>query len=482
MGLLTSLRKQRFNHYTPSSVQFAPAMPEQATPLRQVVPSPVQTDLEQTERNLSHKHSIGASLARAWLTRSIKPFEFTNEYDHALSYQGVRSLGLYVHIPFCRSICAFCPYCKHPYQSETAKQYVQQLLREIDLVCGDHTKSTLENHSLSKKQAATSLYFGGGSPALLVDEIGAIINKLQEYFDITDGIGVELHPDDVTVETFKKLKTAGVTRISIGVQSFDSATLSILGRNHFDYSQVFETIQAVPFDTVAMDFIFALEGQTFESIKADIDTAFASGANHIALYPFIDFAFSKSNVKKMDKQQKKSLLYKIANYCMEQGYVRDSIWTFGKPGVDKYSSMTRDNFLGFGCSATSLLANQFKVNTFSPEAYEARINSGELPTALTTRFTKRQRMIYWLFWRLYTTHLHEQDFKDFFGEELNKMYGLELWLGTAFGMLKKKDGIYSLTNKGVFYYHHFEGYYTYKYIDHMWNIMRNEPFPKEVSI
>lgn len=415
---------------------------------------------------------IFISAARAWLLRSFKPFRFTDEFDHELDYRDTESLGLYVHIPFCRRICAFCPYCKQLYKKEAASSYMGALLQEIELVCAGQ----------AEKKDVTSLYFGGGSPALLADGLGRIISELRKYFNITDGIGVELHPEDVTEETLRKLKAAGVTRISIGIQSFDDEIVRLLGRDPIDYSRIFAAIQSVPFDTIAMDFIFALEGQTFETVAHDIDTAFANGANHIALYPFIDFAFSKSGIKKMGRRRVKSLIYRISEYCASRGYVRDSIWTFGKPGVDKYSSMTRDNFLGFGCSATTLLPGQFKINTFSTEAYAGRVNAAQLPTALTIRFRPRQRMIYWLFWRFYTTRLLPQDFETVFGLPLSKMYGLEFWLGRLFGLIENDNGAYRLTTRGVFYYHHFEGYYTLAYIDHMWNLMRNEPFPAGLEL
>lgn len=412
------------------------------------------------------------SIARMWLLRSFKPFQLANDYDAALDYQKIKSLGLYVHIPFCRTLCAFCPYCKQLYKREMATVYTESLLREIQLVCAKQ----------EGKKTVTSLYFGGGSPALLADDLTQIIIELEKYFHITDGIGVELHPNDVTVEVLRKLKTAGVTRISIGIQSFDEVILRKLGRKPFDYNQIFSAIQAVPFDTVAMDFIFALEGQTFDSVKYDIDAAFAGGANHIALYPFIDFAFAKSSIRKMSKWRMRSLLYKISTYCENKGYIRNSIWTFGKPGVDKYSSMTRDNFLGFGCSAATLLSDQFKINTFSIEAYAERVNAGNLPTALTIRFSRRQRMIYWLFWRFYTTRIYSQDFEEAFGVPLQNMYGFELWIGQRLKLLEKEGGGYRLTDRGVFYYHYFEGFYTLSYIDHMWNVMRREPFPEELIL
>ena len=413
-----------------------------------------------------------ASAARAWLLRSFKPFNFKDDFDNELNYINVESLGLYVHIPFCRKICSFCPYCKQIYDKETASQYIDALLHEIELVCAKQ----------KEKKDVTSLYFGGGSPALIADSMELIISKLRQYFNITDGIGVELHPDDINIEILNKIKSAGVTRISIGIQSFDINILRMLGREDFDCERIFNAINAVHFNTVAMDFIFAVEGQTFDSIKNDIDTAFNSGANHIALYPFIDFALADSNIRKMNNKKKKNLLYKISEYCKCQGYSRDSIWTFGKPGVDKYSSMTRDNFLGFGCSATTLLYDQFKINTFSTAAYQSRIKSDTLPTALTIRFTMRQRMVYWLFWRFYTTKLNPVDFINVFDIPLKKMYGFEMFIGTLLGLLKKTDGNYQLTDKGIFYYHYFERYYTYSYIDKMWNLMGKNPFPKGLSL
>jgi len=411
------------------------------------------------------------TLTRMWLVRSFRPFKFTNDFDNTLDYQKIESMGLYVHIPFCQRLCEFCPYCKQSYLREQADAYVESLLREIELVCAGQATKTV-----------TSLYFGGGSPALLIEHFDRIISALKKYFNVTDGIGVELHPDDVTVETLKKLKEAGVSRISVGIQSFDEGILHKLGRVPFDVRRLFSALQEVSFDTVAMDFIFAIEGQTFASVKSDIDTAFANGANHIALYPFIDFVFARHGVRKMSKSEMKKLLYDISAYCGSQGYIRDSIWTFGKPGADKYSSMTRDNYLGFGCSSATLLSDQFKVNTFSPDAYTGRINAGKLPTALTIRFSRRQRMIYWLFWRFYTTRLTPSDFESVFGVPLQKMYGFELWLGCLLGLLKKEGNNYRLTDKGVLYFYHFEGYYTLAYIDRMWGTMRVTPFPEEMTL
>lgn len=416
--------------------------------------------------------SLITTFTRTWLTRSFKPFLFENEYDRHLPFGDCDKLGLYVHIPFCKSICTFCPYCKTIYNKELCDKYIDALIQEIRMVGSQY----------DGKKETTSLYFGGGTPALVADRIGEIIEEINEYFMVTEGVGVELHPDNVTVETLGKLKAAGVTKISIGIQSFSEKFQAVLGRKPLDPVKLKEVLDEVAFETVSMDFIFALPDQTCEDIKSDVDTAFRNGANHVAIYPFIDFSFTQSEVKAMPKKQKKQLLDQITAYFKQKGYYRDSIWTFSSKKEAKYSSMTRDNFLGFGCSATTLLKNQFKINTFSVDEYCKRINGGELSTSLTIRFSLRQRMVYYLFWTLYSMQLDERKFEQFFGVPLKKMYGFEFWLAQKLGFLTKENNIYSMTAKGAFYYHYYEQFYTLSYIDKMWGIMRNEAFPKYIKI
>ena len=416
--------------------------------------------------------SIVTDLTRSWLTRSFKPFTFKNEYGQLLPYRDLENLGLYIHIPFCKSICNFCPYCKVRYDKDLCDRYIDALLKEIRMVGSQY----------GGREKVTSLYFGGGTPALAVERLKEIIGECKKYFEITEGIGLELHPDNVTVPTLRILKEAGITKISIGIQSFQSKYQTTLGRKSVDSVSMAAALAEVPFETVSMDFIFALPGQTFEDLKKDIDTAFAIGANHIAIYPFIDFTFTGSTVKALPKQEKRELLDAITVYCLDKGYARSSIWTFSSEPQAGYSSMTRDNFLGFGCSATTLLKDQFKINTFSVEEYCRRIDDDKLPTSLTIRFTRRQRMVYYLFWTAYSTKVDSADFEEFFGVKLQKMYGFELWLAKLLGFCTEKDGVYEMTLKGAFYYHYYENFYTLAYIDKMWGIMRREAFPEGIKL
>ena len=373
--------------------------------------------------------SVITSLTRSWLTRTLKPFTFKSEYDNILPFSECDNLGIYVHIPFCKSICNFCPYCKVRYSEELCDKYIDALIKEIHMVGSQH----------QGKKKVTSLYFGGGTPALAASRIKEIMDAINEHFTVTEGVGLELHPDNVKEDTLKTLKDGGVTKISIGIQSFCDKHQKTLGRKKVDTDTMKQALKAVSFETVSMDFIFALPEQTYEDLKSDIDKAFSLGANHIAIYPFIDFTFTESPLKAMPKRKKRKLLDDITKYCLDKGYTRSSIWTFSNDPYAKYSSMTRDNFLGFGCSATTLLKDQFKVNTFDIESYFERISQNQLPTSLTIRFIKRQRMIYWLFWEAYSTRVKSSDFERVFGVPLKKMYGFELWIAKLFGFVKENS-------------------------------------------
>ena len=438
--------------------------------------------------------SLITTLTRNYLTRSFKPFIFTNAYDAVLDYENLQNLGLYIHIPFCKSICSFCPYCKELYTPEKCNTYIDYLIKEIQMVAGGAQKSGAGHGAQAANSAqpaqkgegarkeVTSLYFGGGTPALAHNRLGEIIAAVNEHFIVTEGIGVELHPDNVTPEILASLKSAGVTKISIGIQSFQEKYQTVLGRKAVDAARLKDVLGKVQFETVSFDFIFALPGQTYDELKSDIDMAFECGANHIAIYPFIDFSFATSGIPVMKKNEKRRLLDDITNYCLGRGFSRSSIWTFSKGEDIRYSSMTRDNFLGFGCSATTLLKDSFKINTFSVEEYIKRIQAGSLPTALTIRFTLRQRMMYYLFWTAYSTQVDSAQFEQFFGVPLKKKYGFEAALAKLFGFVTEAGGIYQMTLKGAFFYHYYENYYTLSYIDKMWNCMRKTAFPEGLRL
>ncbi len=412
------------------------------------------------------------SLMRIWLTRSFKPFRFENIYSDRLEYEKLENLGLYVHIPYCRSICSFCPYCKVVYNEQSAGEYNFALLKEIDLAGKPQTG----------KKEVTSLYFGGGTPVLMLDHMEAIIEKLKQYFVIRDGIGIELHPEDINKDNLDKLKKMGITMVSIGFQSFNEECLQKLGRKGMDFVSKLQLVKEYDFDAVDVDLIFAIPGQTEKILTDDVLTAFRNGATQISTYPFIDFTFANNEYKPMPEAVKKKMLKTLSGYCAGLNVERTSVWTFAKRNTGKYSSVTRDTFLGFGVSATTLLKNSFKINTFSIKDYIKRISENCLPTSLTLKFSLRQRAVYYLFWSAYSMKISPDKFEKIVGKPLKKMYRMEFWLLEKMGLVVKENDQYILSPGAAYYYHYIEQVYTTAYIDKMWNISQKVAFPEEMVL
>lgn len=397
---------------------------------------------------------------------------FTNEYYEKILFHNEKDIGLYVHIPFCRTICSFCPYCKTIYDNGIATEYKTALLKEINMI----------GSTLQTKKDTTSLYFGGGTPCLMITDLRDIINTLKKYFIIHGGIGVELHPEDITKENLLILKDAGITMVSLGIQSFNENCLEKIGRKYSLFEEKISLVNQIGFEVIDVDLIFAIPGQTKDILLQDIETAFYHGATQISTYPFIDFTFADNKYKPLPEKNKKELLEVINNYCKITDKVRTSVWTFAKRNSGKYSSVTRDNFLGFGVSATTLLRNKFKINTFSIKSYIDRINNNMLSTSLTLNFSLRQRAVYYIFWSIYGMKLNSMKFEELMGVPLKKLYRFELFVGEKLGFLIEKNGMYYLTDKGAYYYHYIEQIYTTAYIDKMWNISRKIDFPEKMVL
>lgn len=412
------------------------------------------------------------SLMRIILTRSFKPFIFLGNYQDNLDFAALDNLGLYVHIPFCRSLCTFCPYCKEIYDPQKAAVYKEALLKEIDLT----------GKVLAKPKIATSLYFGGGTPALMADDLKEIIETLNKYFIITGGIGVELHPDDITTVNLRKLRAAGVNMVSIGIQSFNKDCLQKLGRNPGDFPEKLNTVKDHGFDTIDVDLIFAIPGQNDEILADDINMAFACGATQVSTYPFIDFTFTNNRYKPLSEKVKNKMLNKLSINCRQSNLERTSVWTFAKPSSEKYSSVTRGFFLGFGVSATSLTQNIFKINTFSIGDYINKINEDSLPTSLTLHFSKRQRAVYFLFWSAYTLIIDPAKFKKVVDTPLLSLFKLEIFFAEKLGFLNEIGGTYALTDRAIRFFHYIEQVYTAAYIDKMWNVSRKQAFPSRIVL
>jgi oxygen-independent coproporphyrinogen-3 oxidase len=412
------------------------------------------------------------SALRIFLTRSFKPFVFHNRFASTLDYHSPQALGLYVHIPFCRSVCSFCPYCKELYDQEKAQLYRAALLQEIELVCRNG----------AGRREATSLYFGGGTPVTMIEHLPEIIDHLGYYFKISGGIGVELHPDDISPSVLQKLEAAGVNMVSVGFQSFNDNCLEKLGRSSSNYLEKMALVREGHFHVIDVDLIFAIPGQNSQTLTNDLATAFLHGATQVSTYPFIEFSYSHNNYKPMPAPEKKKMLQALTLYCRENNLERTSVWTFARPGTQQYSSVTREAYLGFCLSAATLLPASFKINSHSLRAYIDRVENGLLPTSLTLDFSPKQKAVYHLFWSAYNLKFNREKFYNTFGTEIEQMFGPDLHLATRLGFINRSGDNYLLTDKGINLFHDIEQIYTTAYIDKMWNTSRRRDFPEKMVL
>jgi len=352
------------------------------------------------------------------------------------------------------------------------EKYILSLYREIKLIA-----------ALSKKRIGiTSIYFGGGSPALAIDHLPEIMARIDKSFNISGNIGIELHPRDINKDLIKNLKSIGFDMISIGVQSFQEKCLNALGREDIDSIEKMRIAAEGGFKVIDIDLIFGIPGQTSEDITRDFGIAEKNGATQISIYPFIEFSYSNLKSGPAGQDIKKIMLEDLIDISQRKDFKRTSVWTFSKEGHGTYSSITRDNYIGFGPGAASLTKNIFKINTFSVNEYIKCLSEEKLPTALTLRFDKRRRTLYWLFWSAYNLHLNRTSFRDMFNEELDSFFGFEIFLGKKLNLIKEEKEGYKVTFKGAQLYHLIEQVYTHQYIDKTWKIASGDPWPKKIIL
>ncbi|MBD3617009.1 MAG: radical SAM family heme chaperone HemW [Gracilimonas sp.] len=185
--------------------------------------------------------------------------------------------GLYIHIPFCKQACSYCDFYFVTRQQHK-QDFVDELLREIH-----HKKDTRFT-----KDPVRTIYFGGGTPSLLSPkQVESILDAIRTVFDLElEEITLEMNPDDVTKDYLSGLKSSGINRASMGVQTFDPDLLDFMHRAHTSEEALacLEILEASAFKVFTTDLIYGNPGQTLSSLEKDIDTLLQFNPPHISAY------------------------------------------------------------------------------------------------------------------------------------------------------------------------------------------------------
>lgn len=381
--------------------------------------------------------------------------------------------GIYVHVPFCERICKFCPYNKVRYQPALAKRYINALRSEWALL----------EESL-KSREVKSMYIGGGSPTLLPELLEELCGVAEEL-GIAGEVGVEVIPSHATPELLKRIRAMGINFISLGIQSFDDEVLQYLGRSH-DAEAGRRALAAavdVGFDCIDVDLVFDVVKFGPDGVIKDSKIAFEMGADQVSAYPMMRFSYTPIGTHKTHNERlEKQTLDTINDVGEKLGYSRTSVWTFNKNPQRRYTSITREYYLGLGPSGSSFLKDFFAINTFDIQAYIDLVERGKLPVVFQMNMSPKESMAYYIFWRLYEGCIGRSRFQKLSGISIERQFpGLLLFFYLLGGMKRSGDS-YVLTRTGLNIFHTVERWVTYNLIEPTWAACRSTPYPKTLYL
>lgn len=288
-------------------------------------------------------------------------------------------VGVYVHVPFCASTCDFCAFYQTKPTAQRVKGFLEGVAREADRV--------------QWTQPITTVFWGGGTPGLLSPgDITRLADTVRHRCGGTpEEWTVEMAPASVTSERLAALRDAGVTRISMGVQSFQPALLDGLGRQHTKEQvyRAYDRVQAADFASVNLDLMFALPGQTADEWAADVREALALQPDHLSTYCLTfeeDTALwvklSQGRVK-LDPEHEARLYESTWAQLAAAGYAQYEVSNFARPGHQcrhNVNTWHMHEWIGLGPSAASQHAGWRGANVADLDKWTAFVERGERMT------------------------------------------------------------------------------------------------------
>lgn len=387
--------------------------------------------------------------------------------------------SLYLHVPFCRNCCPYCPYTKVPYHPDLVEPYTRAAIAEVDRWADAVGAAEV-----------TSIYIGGGTPTLALDGVARILTRVRERFDVTGDVCIETNPADVDERIIEQLHDCRVELVSLGVQSFRPEHLATIGRRYVPgvAERALRLLAASGFASVNADLMFALPGQTAEQVVADLEHAAELGANQVTTYPLFTFPYTSvgeylhlKGVKMPDLATRREQYRAINEWAGRSGFSRVSVWGFKRGDAPRYSSVTRDGYIGVGPGSGSHLPDGFTLNTFDLAEWEQALTAGRSPIALRMPFEGQMSGWWWLYWRFYDTRIPAGALDEALGSDAGKA---RRWLAAIemAGLARRANGMLDLTDAGAFWLHLAQNHFALSYVNTLWTAARREPWPAAVDI
>ncbi|NVK18766.1 MAG: coproporphyrinogen III oxidase [Methylocystaceae bacterium] len=285
-----------------------------------------------------------------------------------MSYSLSRPFGLYIHWPFCVSKCPYCDFNSHVSSGIDADLWQRAYVQELERI-----------YQESKNHRVSSIFFGGGTPSLMrAQTVEAILNKIEQLWGMCENVEITLEANPTTVEshTFRDFRTAGINRLSIGIQSLHADVLKFLGRAHsMDEARTALDLAAQTFDRYSFDLIYARPDQTLESWRSELKEALTYSKGHLSLYqltiePGTDF--HKQGMQPIDEELGADLFdltqdiletanmpaYEISNHAVQ-----------GQESRHNLIYWQGDHYIGIGPGAHSRFQNQAIHQIYKPDLW-----------------------------------------------------------------------------------------------------------------
>ena len=359
-----------------------------------------------------------------------------------------RPLGIYIHVPFCVRKCGYCGFYSVTASENLLERYTDAVKNQI--ISGGFVPKDVADSGLNQfdedNYFVDSIFFGGGTPSLLsAKSMQQILGALDSVFcvDKDAEITVEANPGTLNLEKLLAYKSAGISRISLGIQSFDDYELCQIGRIH-DTEVALKTIEAcrrAGFENLNLDLIFSLPNQTLEGWESNLKTAIDISPEHLSIYGLqleegTDFfeRFKAGEFDETSDMLDRAMYHKTCDMLKDSGFKHYEISNWSRPRREcrhnlKYWNF--DDYLGIGPSAASFVCGvRFEV-TPSVIDFISAYESNDIKEQHKKQYTDRKKNLF--------TNIHQNTLRDSAGEFA--FTALRTVEGISFDKFKSKFGI-----------------------------------------
>lgn len=323
----------------------------------------------------------------------------------------MEKLGIYIHIPFCKQKCKYCDFVSFNCDEKIQSKYIECMIKEIkekkfgvwntkansetisDLKENDIIQQFVNSNAKFKNRKITTIYIGGGTPSYIdSQEIIKILETIKENFILDENaeITIEVNPGTVNEKKLIDYKTAGINRISIGLQSTKNRILNFIGRIHTyeDFLDTYNLVKKVGFTNINVDLMLAIPTQTEKELIESVTDIINLNPQHISLYSLIledgtplEKMVSKGEVNLLNEDTERKMYWKTKKVLEKNGYMQYEISNFSKKGYESKHNTdcwNQEEYIGFGLAAHSYLNSKRFSNIDVLEEYIKNIENNEI--------------------------------------------------------------------------------------------------------